>query len=54
MEPRIQYAKTSDGVDMAFHMLGQGLPLVASQTCRGATCSLSGWLEDRQWIARRV
>lgn len=28
MEPRIQYAKTSDGVSIAFSVLGQGPPLV--------------------------
>ncbi len=28
MEPRIQYAKTSDGVSIAFYTLGEGRPLV--------------------------
>jgi hypothetical protein len=28
MEPRIQYAKTADGVSIAFWTLGQGPPLV--------------------------
>ena len=28
MEPRIQYAKTEDGVSIAFYTLGEGLPLV--------------------------
>ncbi len=28
MEPRIQYAKTSDGVSIAYWTLGQGTPLV--------------------------
>src|SRR3990170_3231511 len=28
MEPRIQYAKTSDGVNIAFWTLGEGPPLV--------------------------
>ena len=28
MEPRIQYAKTSDGVSIAFWTMGEGLPLV--------------------------
>src|SRR3990172_10221614 len=27
-EPRIQYAKTSDGVNIAFWTLGEGMPLV--------------------------
>jgi pimeloyl-ACP methyl ester carboxylesterase len=28
MEPRIQYAKTKDGVSIAFYTLGEGMPLV--------------------------
>ena len=28
MEPRIQYAKTTDGVSIAFWTLGEGMPLV--------------------------
>jgi len=28
MEPRIQYAKTSDGVNIAFFTLGEGMPIV--------------------------
>jgi hypothetical protein len=28
MEPRIQYAKTRDGVNIAFWTLGEGPPLV--------------------------
>ena len=28
MEPRIQYAKTSDGVSIAFAVKGEGPPLV--------------------------
>ncbi len=28
MEPRIQYAKTSDGVSIAFWTMGEGMPLV--------------------------
>ena len=29
MEPQIQYAKTSDGVDIAFASMGEGPPLVS-------------------------
>ncbi len=29
MEPRIQYAKTEDGVSIAFWTLGEGMPLVS-------------------------
>ncbi|MCH8200945.1 MAG: alpha/beta fold hydrolase, partial [Chloroflexi bacterium] len=32
MEPRIQYAKTSDGVNIAFATYGEGRPFVWSQT----------------------
>ena len=32
MEPRIQYAKTSDGVNIAFWTLGEGMPLVEMPT----------------------
>ena len=28
MEPRIQYAKTADGVSIAFWTLGEGMPLL--------------------------
>ncbi len=28
MEPRIQYAKTADGVSIAFYEMGEGPPLV--------------------------
>ncbi|MDO8616967.1 MAG: hypothetical protein Q7T33_14745 [Dehalococcoidia bacterium] len=28
MEPRIQYAKTSDGVNIAFWTMGEGMPLI--------------------------
>ena len=28
MEPQVQYAKTSDGVSIAFYALGEGKPLV--------------------------
>ena len=30
MEPRIQYAKTADGVNIAFFTLGEGMPLVSA------------------------
>jgi class 3 adenylate cyclase len=32
MEPRIQYAKTKDGVSIAFWTLGEGMPLVSMPT----------------------
>ena len=30
MEPRIQYAKTSDGVSIAYAALGEGPPIVSA------------------------
>jgi class 3 adenylate cyclase len=32
MEPRIQYAQTTDGVSIAFYTLGEGMPLVFAPT----------------------
>ncbi len=32
MEPRIQYAKTEDGVSIAYHVQGEGQPLVWLRT----------------------
>ena len=32
MEPRIQYAKTSDGVSIAYWTMGEGMPLVFAPT----------------------
>ncbi|MCH7578261.1 MAG: adenylate/guanylate cyclase domain-containing protein [Chloroflexi bacterium] len=44
MEPRIQYVKTSDGVNIAYTTMGEGPPLVA----------LTGWpfchLEAERWV----
>ena len=37
MEPRIQYAKTSDGVNIAYWTLGSGLPLVQVSGVLGHT-----------------
>ncbi len=49
MEPRIQYAKTSDGVSIAFHTMGKGTPLVMA----GAPAALSEPLpEQRIWLER--
>ena len=35
MEPRIQYAKTSDGVNIAYAVLGEGTPLLLAGTIFG-------------------
>ncbi len=42
MEPRIQYAKTADGVSIAFWTLGQGVPFVQCQIFPGAISNWSG------------
>ena len=35
MEPRIQYARTSDGVNIAYGVFGEGLPLIYSPSAHG-------------------
>jgi hypothetical protein len=35
MEPRIQYAKTNDGVNIAFSVMGEGHPLVYTSNVFG-------------------
>jgi hypothetical protein len=35
MEPRIQYAKTSDGVSIAYAVFGDGPPIVVVATAFG-------------------
>jgi hypothetical protein len=35
MEPRIQYAKTSDGVSIAYCVVGDGQPLVYASNAWG-------------------
>lgn len=53
MEPRIQYAKTSDGVSIAFSTMGAGMPFVempvAPWTHVQAALQIPGW---RSWIER--
>ena len=51
MEPRIQYAKTSDGVSIAFWTLGEGMPLVHTPFTFGHI--QMEWQFDRE-NARRV
>ena len=54
MEPRIQYARTADGVSIAFWTLGEGMPLVHMPF----ELSLSHiqlewqWPETRRWYER--
>ena len=35
MEPRIRYARTSDGVNIAYSVMGEGQPLVYASTVFG-------------------
>jgi len=53
MEPRIQYAKTSDGVSIAFWTLGEGMPLVQMPLIAGSHVQLE-WQspEYRLWYER--
>ncbi len=52
MEPRIQYAKTKDGVSIAFYTLGEGTPLM--QTSGGVGHLQLEWqlAEGRIWLER--
>jgi pimeloyl-ACP methyl ester carboxylesterase len=52
MEPRIQYTKTRDGVNIAFWTLGEGTPFVHVTT--GTTASHGEWRmpECRRWYER--
>ncbi|TMF06340.1 MAG: alpha/beta hydrolase, partial [Chloroflexi bacterium] len=53
MEPRIQYARTSDGVSIAYAVLGEGTPIVLTTTPFGRlhvysrVLRASGGMEDR-------
>jgi len=55
MEPRIQYAKTADGVSIAFWTLGEGVPFVQMPTLPWSHIQLEwqdpGW---RRWYERLV
>jgi hypothetical protein len=57
MEPRIQYARTSDGVNIAFWTLGEGPPLLLYSGTVSSSCQLEwNMRECRHWfeaLARR-
>ena len=40
MEPRIQYARTADGVSIAFWTLGEGMPVVHMASIGGSHIQL--------------
>ncbi len=53
MEPRIQYAKTADGVNIAFWTLGQGVPCVHMPTLPWSHIQLEWQNPDyRRWYER--
>src|SRR3989304_1343202 len=53
MEPRIQYAQTSDGVNIAFWVLGEGEPLVVTPDIAFSHLQLD-WQRpaQRRWYER--
>ena len=57
MEPRIQYAKTSDGVSIAFWTLGEGMPLVTMPNVPFSHIQLEWqipeWRHDNERVAER-
>ena len=46
MEPRIQYAKTSDGVSIAYWTMGEGPPLVYMLGPHMSHCQLEWQLPE--------
>ena len=52
MEPRIQYAKTADGVSIAFWTLGEGMPLVSMPPVTSHIHLEWGLEEFRLWYTR--
>ncbi len=52
MEPRIQYAKTKDGVSIAFCVHGKGTPLVQLWNPQGHIRQQWGVPEFRTWYER--
>lgn len=55
MEPRIQYAKTSDGVSIAYAMFGDGAPIVFTSNIWGDIHLIqSGTLHRKEMVERLV
>jgi pimeloyl-ACP methyl ester carboxylesterase len=53
MEPRIQYAKTTDGVSIAFWTLGEGMPFVSMSTSTASHIQLEWQFPEwRSWYQR--
>src|SRR3989304_3542840 len=53
MEPRIQYAQTSDGVSIAYWVMGEGMPLVDMPFAPFSHVQLD-WEDtaNRSWLKR--
>ena len=53
MEPRIQYAKTNDGVDIAYWTLGSGIPFILMPSSM-LSPSIRHWATERgrRWFTR--
>jgi class 3 adenylate cyclase len=52
MEPRIQYARTKDGVSIAYSIMGEGMPLVYMPTSVFSSVQLAQTPESNIWIER--
>jgi class 3 adenylate cyclase len=52
MEPRIQYAKTKDGVSIAYWTLGEGMPLVQMPAMLSHIQLEWQWPDARRWYER--
>ena len=52
MEPRIQYAKTTDGVSIAFWTLGEGMPFVQMPVLPWSHIQLEWQTGYRRWYER--
>src|SRR3990172_3675915 len=52
MEPRIQYAKTADGVNIAYWTLGEGIPFVHMGLAAGHIALEWQLPECRRWYER--
>ncbi len=53
MEPRIQYVKTKDGVNIAYYTLGEGMPLVHMPAIPASHLQMEWqWSKARSWAER--
>ena len=54
MEPRIQYAKTSDGVNIAYWTLGEGIPLVIPPILHGSHIQMEWEMPARRALYEQL